>query len=131
MTSRISSTTFNCTDAFALSEWWKQVLGYTDIPSDPNEAGDRECMIADPVSGDRLLFLEVENLQEPIGRVHLDLEPSDRRRDEEIVRVLALGAREVADLRNADGTGWMVLEDPAGNQFCVVRSDEERAEADA
>lgn len=128
VTSRISQTTFNCTNAFRLSEWWKQVLGYTDLPDDPNEDGDEECMIVDPASGHRLVFIEVDDLQEPEGRVHLDLAPVDRRRDDEIERVLRLGASEVADRRNPDGTGWMVLADPAGNHFCILRSDEERRE---
>ena len=128
MTSRVSHTTFDCRDAFELAEWWKAVLGYTDIPDDPNEAGDEGCMIVDPNSGHRLLFIEVGELRSAEGRIHLDLAPSDRRRDEEINRVVALGATEIVDRRNPDGTGWMVLADPAGNRFCIVRSDDERAE---
>jgi len=34
----------------------------------------------------------------------------------------------VADRRNADGIGWMVLADPEGNHFCVLRSEAERNE---
>ena len=127
MASRVSHTTINCTDAFGLSEWWKDVLGYVDVPGDPNEAGDEECMIVDPDGSHRLLFIEVEELQQPDGRIHLDLAPTDRRRDDEIERVLALGGTEVADRRNRDGTGWMVLADPVGNLFCILRSHEERA----
>lgn len=126
MASRISHTTFNCVNAFELSEWWKPVVGYSDVPGDPNEAGHEECMIVEPDTGHQLLFIEVDELQVPEGRIHLDLVPVDRRRDQEIERVLALGASAVADRRNADGTGWMVLADPAGNQFCILRSDEER-----
>ena len=36
-------------------------------------------------------------------------------------------ATEVADLRNSDGSGWMVLADPEGNEFCILRSNAERA----
>ena len=126
MASRVSNTGINCTNAFELSEWWKSVIGYSDAPGDPNEVGDEECMIVDLDTGHRLLFTEVDDLQDPEGRIHLDLAPVDRRRDEEIERVLGLGASEVADRRNPDGTGWMVLADPAGNLFCIVRSDEER-----
>ena len=126
MASRVSNIAINCDNAFELSEWWKPVLAYSDVPGDPNEAGDEECMIVDLDTGHRLLFTEVDELQEPEGRIHLDLVPVDRRRDEEIERVLGLGASEVADRRNPDGTGWMVLADPAGNLFCIVRSDEER-----
>lgn len=130
MAARVSHTTFNCEDAYALSEWWKPVLGYTDVPGDPNEPGHDHCMIVDPDTGHRLLFIEVDELQDPVGRVHLDLAPTDRTRDEEIERVLGLGAREVADRRRPDGSGWMVLADPAGNPFCIVRSDAERAAQD-
>ncbi len=127
MTSRVSHTTFDCHDAFELSEWWKQVLDYTDLPDDPNEAGHEECMIVDPATGHRLLFIEVDEVRDGHGRIHLDLAASDRGRDAEVERVMALGAAEVADRRNPDGTGWVVLADPAGNHFCVLRSDEERA----
>lgn len=127
MASRVSHTTFNGSDAYTLAEWWKQLLGYTDVPGDPNQPGHEECMIVDPSSGHQLLFIEVEDLQDPVGRIHLDLSPTDRRRDEEIQRTLDLGATEIADRRNPDGTGWMVLADPAGNLFCIVRSNQESA----
>jgi catechol 2,3-dioxygenase-like lactoylglutathione lyase family enzyme len=127
MTARVSHTTINCLDAYEASEWWKRVLDYTDVLGDPNEPGDEECMIVDPRTGHHLLFIEVADLQEAVGRVHLDLAPTDLTRDEEIDRVLSLGAREVADRRRPDGSGWVVLEDPIGNRFCIVRSDAERA----
>lgn len=126
MTTHVSHTTINCRNAHELAEWWKRLLDYTAVPGDPNEPGDEECMIVDPRTGHRLLFIEVDDLQEPVGRVHLDLAPGDRTRDEEIERVLRLGAREVADRRQPDGSGWMVLEDPAGNHFCILRSEAER-----
>ena len=126
MASRVSHTSINCTDAFEVSEWWKQLLGYTDLAHDPNQAGDQECVIVDPHHSHQLLFIEVDELQDPVGRIHLDLAPTDRRRDDEIERAIALGATEIADRRNAVGTGWMVLADPWGNLFCIVRSDEER-----
>ena len=124
MTSRISHTTIHCEDAYALSEWWKAVIVYTGVAGDPNERGDEECMIIDPASGHRLLFIEVAD-RAAVSRTHLDLAPTDRPRDEEITRVLALGARMMADRRNADGTGWTVLADPEGNEFCILRSDPE------
>ena len=127
MTSCVSHTTIDCLNAFDLSEWWKPVLGYTDLSDDPNAVGDDHCMILDPDTGHRILFIEVDDLRSSDGRIHLDLAPTDRRRDEEIDRVVALGATEVADRRNSDGTGWMVLADPDGNHFCILRSDEERA----
>ena len=45
--------------------------------------------------------------------------------EDEIDRVRALGATEVADRRQSDGGGWMVLADPEGNEFCILRGDVE------
>ena len=63
------------------------------------------------------------------NRIHLDLAPRTGTRDEELVRLLGLGATEVADLRgeHGPGTGWVVLADPEGNEFCILRSDEEKS----
>jgi hypothetical protein len=63
-----------------------------------------------------------------IRHVTLDCEdaPNDHIRDEEVERLLGLGAGFVADHRHPDGTGWVVLADPAGNEFCVLRGKAER-----
>ncbi|MEP6758465.1 MAG: VOC family protein [Actinomycetota bacterium] len=126
MVSRVSHTTFDCRDAFALSTFWKQVLGYEDVPGDPNEAGHEECMIIGPDGEPRLLFVEVPEGKQVKNRVHLDLEPTDRARDDEIERVIALGAKPLNDSRKEDGSGWLVLADPEGNEFCILRSRAER-----
>jgi predicted enzyme related to lactoylglutathione lyase len=60
------------------------------------------------------------------NRLHLCLQP-DIPRDEEVERLLGLGATLFDDRRNPDGTGWAVLTDPEGNEFCVLRSAAERA----
>ena len=126
MVSRISHTTFDCRDAYALSEFWKQVLGYGDVPGDPNEPGHEECMIVGGAGDPTLLFIEVPEGKQVKNRVHLDLEPTDRARDAEIERVIALGASPLHDLRKEDGSGWLVLTDPEGNEFCILRSRAER-----
>ena len=58
------------------------------------------------------------------NRIHLDLEPVEGTRDEELDRLVAHGAVEVADLRGqyGPGTGWVILADPEGNEFCILRS---------
>ena len=58
---------------------------------------------------------------------HFDLRPRERTRDEEVAWLLEYGAAQVADHRNPDGTGWVILADPAGNQFCILRSPGELA----
>ncbi|MEX0664638.1 MAG: VOC family protein [Acidimicrobiia bacterium] len=86
---RISHTTIDSRDASALSEWWKRVLGYQDVPGDPNEAGDEECMIVDPATDHRLLFIETMDTKVGKNRVHLDLAPVGSTREEEVDRVMA------------------------------------------
>jgi hypothetical protein len=128
MTAFVSHTSLDCADAYRLSEWWKQVLGYVDVEGDPNLPGHEECMILDPGTGHRLLFIEVPEEKRGKNRLHLDLCPRSGTRDEELERLLAAGATEVADLRgkHGPGTGWVVLADPEGNEFCILRSPAER-----
>jgi hypothetical protein len=127
MTCFVSHTTVDCANAFELSEWWKSLLGYDDLPDDPNELGHEECAIVEPDTGHMILFIEVSDPKRVKNRIHFDLRPRVRSRDEEVDHVLALGATEVADLRKPDGTGWVVLADPAGNEFCILRSEAELA----
>jgi hypothetical protein len=127
MTALISHTSFDCSDAYALSLFWSAVLGFAEDPDDPNEPGHDECMIAAPDGGQRLLFIEVPEPKTVKNRLHLDLVPAAGTRDEELQRLLELGAREVDDRRRPDGSGWVVLADPEGNEFCILRSDAERA----
>lgn len=129
MTSFVSHTTVDCGNAYELSEWWKELLGYVDVDGDPNLSGHEECMIRDPESGHMILFLQVPDDELPGKRIHFDLRPRSGTRDDEIERVRGLGATEVADHRgqHGPGTGWVVFADPEGNQFCVLRSEAEVA----
>jgi len=52
--------------------------------------------------------------------VHVDLTTSAADRDQEIERLIALGARRV-DIGQTGNEPWTVLADPEGNEFCVVR----------
>ncbi len=131
MTCFVSHTSIDCADAYGLSEWWRKLLGYVQDAEDPNLPGHEECLIIDPDSGHRLLFLRVPDPEKHgKNRVHLDLRPRAGSRDEEIERVSALGARQLSDHRGqyGPGTGWVVFADPEGNEFCVLRS---LAEVDA
>jgi len=133
MTSFISHTTVDCANAYELSEWWKPVLGYVDLDDDPNEPGHEECLIRDPETGHRVLFIEVPDTKSGKNRIHFDLMPREGTRDQEVARLLAHGATEVTDLRDqwGPGTGWVVLADPEGNEFCILRSQAERDAARA
>ena len=125
MTSRIAHTTVDARDAYAQSHWWSEVLGWSQDPEDPNEPGHEECMIFSPDGRRRLLFIEVPEGKTVKNRLHLDLTPTDRSRDEEVERLLSHGAVMHRDLRRPEG-GWATLRDPEGNEFCILRSESER-----
>lgn len=129
MTAYISHTTVDCANAHELSEWWKPVLGYVDIDGDPNLPGHEECMIRHPETGHQILFIEVPDVKSVKNRIHFDLCPVEGTRDEELARLLEHGATQVADHRGqyGPGTGWVILADPEGNEFCILRSEAERA----
>ncbi|CAM3184178.1 VOC family protein [Nocardioides dubius] len=124
MTSLIAHTSVDCRNAYQLSIFWKQVIGYSDIPGDPNLPGHEECMIEDADSGHRVLFIEVPEEKTVKNRLHFDLRPRTGTQAEEVDRLLGIGARQVADHRDihGPGTGWVILADPEGNEFCILRS---------
>jgi hypothetical protein len=123
MASHISNICVDCADPWTLAHWWSDVL---DLPVDPdNEPNDEEVGLPLEATGGGYIFLRVPEGKVVKNRMHVCLRPSDRSRDEEIERVLGLGAGLVNDLRNPDGTGWAVLTDPEGNEFCVLRSEKE------
>ena len=129
MTAVISHTTIDAADAYAQSLFWAKVLGYAEDPDDPNEPGHEECMIFSPDGRTRVLFIEVPDTKQVKNRMHFDLVPAEGTRDAEAARLISIGATVVDDLRRPDGSGWVVLADPEGNEFCILCSEAERAAA--
>ncbi|MEZ0067507.1 putative enzyme related to lactoylglutathione lyase [Streptacidiphilus sp. MAP12-20] len=126
MSSLMHSITFDASDAYTLAGFWSEVTGWP--LADDDFPGDPEASLAPPDSGwPRLLFITVPEGKTVKNRVHLDLAPTDRTRDEEVTRLLALGATLHEDHRRPDGTGWVTLLDPDGNELCVERGAAERA----
>jgi hypothetical protein len=118
--SRISHTSFDAIDSYAQSCFWADVLGYVEDPEDPNLPEHDECLIMAPDRSDILLFIRVSDRKSVKNRVHLDLRPTDRSREAEVERLIALGATLYQDHRRPDGSGWVTLTDPEGNEFCVL-----------
>jgi len=129
MVARIAHTSFDAHDSYAQSVFWGKVLGFAEDPQDPNLPGHEECMIFSPDGRTRMLFIEVPEAKQVKNRVHLDLEPDGGTRDQELARLLDIGATVVDDRRHPEGHGWVVLADPEGNEFCILRSPAERAAA--
>jgi catechol 2,3-dioxygenase-like lactoylglutathione lyase family enzyme len=121
--SRISHTSFDAINAYAQSLFWSQVLGFTEDPDDPNEPGHAECLIMSPDRRQLLLFITVPDAKQVKTRVHLDLRPVDGTFEQEVERALALGASHLTDHRRLDGSGWITLADPEGNEFCILSTE--------
>ncbi|ADD44017.1 phosphoribosyltransferase [Stackebrandtia nassauensis DSM 44728] len=115
----IENVAFDCADAYRLASFWSRVTGRPlhadDAPGDPVAV-----ILGDP-NWPTLYFQQVPEPKTVKNRVHVCLCP-DGPRDTEIERVLALGATMFADLRQPDGSGHVVLTDPEGNEFCLLRS---------
>jgi catechol 2,3-dioxygenase-like lactoylglutathione lyase family enzyme len=120
MTSRISHTSFDARNAYAQSVFWSQVLDFVEDSDDPNEPGHEECLIISRDQSQLLLFITVPDDKQVKNRVHLDLRPVDRTREQEVGRLLELGASQLADHRRPDGSGWITMADPEGNEFCIL-----------
>jgi catechol 2,3-dioxygenase-like lactoylglutathione lyase family enzyme len=132
MSLRVRHVTVDCADPYRLAGFWADLLGYREDPGDPNLPGQDEALLLDPQGGAGLLFIRVPEPKAGKNRVHFDLwpdGPDGLRRDQALERALGLGASVVDDRREPDGTGWVVLADPEGNEFCLLRSAEERAES--
>lgn len=120
----LHNVTFDCADPYGMAVFWSEVTGWR--VSGEDEPGGDEALVESPGRGPGLLFLRVPEGKGVKNRVHLDWSPTERTRDEEVERVIGLGARVIADHRTADGLGWVVLADPEGNEFCIERSRFER-----
>ncbi|ONH28652.1 VOC family protein [Pseudofrankia asymbiotica] len=105
----------DCTDPAPVAGFWADVLG---VRAEPDQDGD--WIVVSPDSSVKLLFERVPEAKTIKNRLHLDLSPSspDEQRTE-VERLLALGATR-ADVGQTGEESWVVLADPAGNEFCVL-----------
>lgn len=125
MVATVRHITVDCANAYELARFWSAVTGWPI--SDQDEPGDAEVLLEAPAPLPGMLFIQVPEGKSVKNRVHLDLGP-DTTRDDEVERLLKLGATVFADHRAADGVlGFVTLLDPEGNEFCIERSDAERA----
>jgi hypothetical protein len=111
------------TDPGRIASFWEQALGWRRTYDSADEvvleppAGSPE----DGVSPD-ILFLRVPEEKSVKNRLHLDLRPDDQAA--EVARLEALGAVrvDVGQSRAGDRVTWVVLADPDGNEFDVLRA---------
>ncbi|MBO0813408.1 MAG: VOC family protein [Microlunatus sp.] len=114
---RIGAVTVDCQDPGPVARFWAAALDWViSRDQDPEwvvepPAGSRDdCVVAD------LLFIKVPEPKTIKNRLHFDLRPEDQAA--ELARLEALGASRV-DVGQGEDKNWVVLADPAGNEFCL------------
>jgi hypothetical protein len=114
MACRFTELIIDSDDPEALASFWSQVLEWETDESD-GVWGLKPPLAAVP----EIVFIKVPEKKSSKNRLHIDVSPTDRTRDEEVDRLLALGATR-ADVGQGDDVSWTVLTDPEGNEFCVL-----------
>lgn len=123
MISVLQNIAIDCADPYRLARFWSGVTGHPLHPEDKPGAPEAQVL---PTEGPVLYFNQVPEAKESKNRIHLCLRP-EASREQEVERLMGLGATFVGDHRHPDGSGWAVLADPEGNEFCVLRGDSARA----
>ena len=123
MASKLTDLAIDCADPHGLARFWCAVLDY-----EVRDEEDDLVTIGSPGVPDgkhrvgpvppTLTFARVPEGKTVKNRLHVDVNPTDREQDEEVRRLLDLGARH-ADVGQGDQS-WVVLADPEGNEFCVL-----------
>lgn len=106
-------------DPGPLARWWADLLGWriTFEESDEVVLEPPEGSPEDGISPD-ILFIRVPETKQVKNRIHIDLRPDDQA--QEVARAEALGAHRV-DVGQSDTVTWVVMADPEGNEFCILR----------
>ena len=130
MASRLTEISLDCHDPDRLADFWTAALDWVVLDREPGlveigPARSDDAALLDAVRSGPVaptMFLAAVGEDKVVkNRMHLDLSPVDRSRDEEVERLLALGATR-ADVGQTGEETWTVLADPEGNEFCVLRS---------
>ena len=107
------------TDPHRVAGFWQEALGWRrthdtddDVVLEPPEGSPQDGVAPD------LLFQRVPEAKTVKNRWHLDLRPKDQAA--EVARLEALGATRI-DVGQGDDVSWVVMADPEGNEFCVLR----------
>jgi hypothetical protein len=127
MTLRLTEVVVDCHDPEGLSRFWCAALGYHVVSADngqveigpwPEEPADLADQVRRGPVVPTLIFVPVPEGKAVKNRLHLDLRPVDAEYDDELTRLLALGATH-ADVGQGS-VRWTVLADPEGNEFCLL-----------
>jgi len=113
---RLHHIVIDAHDLPKLARFWTQALGWKVLSE-----REREIVIGtDENAPVGICFMPVTDQKIVKNRVHLDITTEAQDRDQEIDRLIGLGAQR-ADIGQTGKESWTVLADPEGNEFCVIR----------
>ncbi|MEV0321616.1 VOC family protein [Streptomyces sp. NPDC050658] len=126
MTSRFTELVVDCHDPERLAAFWCAVLDFTVIDRSEGkvEIASWEPTVEAVRAGQMpptLVFIRVPEGKAVKNRLHLDVSPIDTGTEDEAARLLGLGATRV-DVGQGPARSWVVMADPEGNEFDVLRS---------
>jgi hypothetical protein len=120
----IQAITIDAANPYEIAGWWSKAMG---VPVEEGAKPEDDEVAVQIERDPYLLFIRVPEGKTVKNRLHLDVRGTEgRTRDEEVERLIGLGATVHADLRRPDGGGWVTMLDPEGNEFCVCRNEAER-----
>ncbi|WP_405426070.1 VOC family protein [Micromonospora sp. NBC_00617] len=120
----IEQLSLGVSDSERAGRFWAAALGYRRRA--PRFDGD-EWIVLEPPPGAPGMAIAMDLSKSPVQefpRLHMDLDAGERSLDEELDRLLALGAQRVDWRRyptdpHPTEPPYVVLADPEGNRFCL------------
>jgi predicted enzyme related to lactoylglutathione lyase len=114
---RLTEIIVDSRDPRGLARFWGEVLGWP--VTDDDRGLSWISASGDHTARPLIVFVPVAERKMVKNRLHLDVNPSGVDQEEELERLLALGATR-ADVGQSDDVPWVVLADPEGNEFCLL-----------
>lgn len=115
MSSRIAVVAIDAVRPEVVADFWCKVLGWRVVTAD----GDLVSIGPEDASWPTIDIVAVPERKVVKNRLHLDLRADGTTTQQELERLLALGARHT-DVGQDPDSSWVVLSDPEGNEFCLL-----------
>ena len=118
MTCHLDALCIDANDPPRLARFWANVLGWEMADGPP----DGVSLTPNDDTGFQIKFFPTEALKVGPNQMHLHLtSTSPEHQQQTIARALVLGARPLDGGARPEG-GHVVVEDPEGNEFCVIEA---------
>lgn len=116
MSVELTGVVVDCRDPELVAAFWSDVLGY------PYQADGGFAWLEVPAGALTVAFQQVSEEKRSKNRWHPDLTPGDASQEDELDRLLSIGASRI-DVGQSEDVSWIVLADPEGNEFCLLAGE--------